>query len=210
MLIATSGGYSSRLFLCEDKTADSQSHGINKFIIRLFGGKLIADDEPLKVLSQQEENLVFLANSLANLGPKLYGVFDGGRLEQFIPSTLPIPPVHFKDERLLRQFAAKLARYHCLNVPIAKQERNMLRILCDHYYSKFKAETFDEICQLLGVESYESLVNWKWQEEVASLQNIGRKIKQRIVLCHGDPNPNNWLVLEESDAFGVCDHVLIT
>lgn len=157
------------------------------------------------MLSRQEENLVFLANSLANLGPKLYGVFDGGRLEQYISSTTAKSATHFADERLLRQFAAKLARYHCLKVPIAMQERNLLKLLCDHYYCKFKPETFSEFCRIIGVENYEPLLNWKWRQEVKWLQEVSDSVKQRTVLIHGDPNPNNWLVFEQPDVFGVSD-----
>lgn len=189
--------------MCEDTTTDNRSQAIAKFIIRLFGGKLVADEEPLKVLSRQEESLVFLANSVANLGPKLYGVFDGGRLEQFVPSTVAQSAVHFKDDRMLSQFARKLARYHCLKVPIAKQERKLLQLLSDHYYSKCNVENFIEFCQLVGVHKYEPLVNWPWRQEVAWLQDVERTIRQRIVLCHGDPSPGNWLVLEDKDIFEV-------
>lgn len=161
----------------------------------------------MKVLSRQEEDLVFMANSMANLGPKTYGVFDGGRLEQFVPSTRCITTIHFNDEQLLRQFAAKLARYHCLKVPIAKQERNLLQLLSDHYYTKFNAEKFTEFCQLVGVPNYEPLVSWPWRQEVAWLQGMERKLRQRVVLVHGDAIPNNWLVLEQEDMFG--DNVML-
>ena len=49
---------------------------VNKFLVRLYGGKMLEQDDLIKAGSSETTGaLVFFANSIAGLGPKLYGVF---------------------------------------------------------------------------------------------------------------------------------------
>ncbi|CAG2184163.1 unnamed protein product, partial [Oppiella nova] len=53
------------------------------------------------------------------LGPKLYGVFAGGRLEEYIPSRC-MEFSEFKSPPFSTAIARKLANIHGIDVPISK------------------------------------------------------------------------------------------
>lgn len=51
----------------------------------------------LKFIGESGENLVFHILSKLNFGPKIYSIFNGGRIEEYIPVSLKeINPIIFK------------------------------------------------------------------------------------------------------------------
>ena len=77
------GGYVNRIFTCENKIAVGDEP--QKVILRLYGGKLELRDHIMRNGGILEEVLVFNKMSDVGLGPKLYGVFKEGRVEEFLP-----------------------------------------------------------------------------------------------------------------------------
>lgn len=71
------GGLSNYLFLCSLKEKDgTTNNNTNKILIRIHG--LLYD----KI--KQTDALIMLLLAERKLGPRLLGIFPGGRLEQFI------------------------------------------------------------------------------------------------------------------------------
>lgn len=78
--VTASGGYSGRLYIVEDVSKTSSGNSTQKFLVRLYGGKLIEKNDVIKAgKCETSEGIVFFANGVHGLGPKLLGVFDGGR-----------------------------------------------------------------------------------------------------------------------------------
>lgn len=75
-----SGGMSSRLYVCEQLAAQTTT----KVLIRLYGGKIVMGDHPYRTLTEAGEVLLYQKMGELGLGPRLLGVFAGGRLEQYI------------------------------------------------------------------------------------------------------------------------------
>ncbi len=83
--ICYSGGMSNMLFLCEllsdgEEIDEHQSSVLvpNRVLLRIY-----CDPDPDHHLT---ESVIFTLLSERRLGPRLYGVFSGGRFEEFIPS----------------------------------------------------------------------------------------------------------------------------
>lgn len=112
-----SGGLSNRLYICEDTTNSSTCPECpSKLLIRLYGGKVCTPEEPYRTLNESGECLLFGKFGELGLGPKLFGIFEGGRLEQFIPShTLNVDDIG--NDRLRKEVSLKLARMHNVQAP---------------------------------------------------------------------------------------------
>ncbi|KAJ1359822.1 hypothetical protein KIN20_018635 [Parelaphostrongylus tenuis] len=114
---AITGGMSNLLFLVE-LAANVESVGTEARQALL---RIQCQTELDKLVS---ESVVFTLLSERSLGPKLLGVFPGGRFEQFIPSR-PLRCREISLPAIGRLIAAMLAKIHTLDVPIPKEPEVM-------------------------------------------------------------------------------------
>ena len=92
-------------------------------VVRRSGGMLVPLEEfpEFSKLSDSEELLVVADMSRYKWGPKLYGVFAGGRVEEYIAShTLSARESSNADLR--RDIAKSYARFHSLQPPLKKDK----------------------------------------------------------------------------------------
>lgn len=68
------------------------------------------------------ESVIFTLLSERKLGPKLHGIFPGGRLEEYIPAR-PLKTKELQDKKLSLLIADKMALVHQMNIPISKEPR---------------------------------------------------------------------------------------
>lgn len=66
------------------------------------------------------ESVIFALLSERQLGPKLHGVFPGGRIEEYIPAR-PLLTKELADPELSLLTAEKMATIHQMQVPISKE-----------------------------------------------------------------------------------------
>ncbi|CAI4228363.1 unnamed protein product [Auanema sp. JU1783] len=100
------------------------------FLVELPKDVAVLKSEPsqvvLRVFCQENydqliiESVVFTLLSERGLGPKLLGVFPGGRFEEYIPSR-PLHCDELSDPKFAKIIAPMVARVHALDVPITKQ-----------------------------------------------------------------------------------------
>ncbi|KAJ6648017.1 Choline/ethanolamine kinase [Pseudolycoriella hygida] len=196
-----SGGYSSRLYLIEDKSKSS-SNPTKKFLVRLYGGKLVDVSDPIRPdRSEIKETLVFYAVGLAGLGPRLYGSFDGGRVEEFVYSHMLTQADYDQRPETMLELARKLARFHALDLPISK-ERHQILDACEGYYQQRDLEQFRELAKHLGMKDMSKIEDFDVMAEIEWLKKNENVISGRIVTISGDTNKNNVLVRDELDKFG--------
>lgn len=147
------------------------------------------------------EGIVFFANGLHGLGPKLLGVFDGGRVEEFVPSHR-LTEADLENETNSRELFRKLARFHALKLPISKQKRDLLYISAT-CQDEFKKENLLKLVERVGANANDySFLDDGYVAEHAFLRGFESKVGGRIVLCHGDLNKNNILIRDTPDQFG--------
>ncbi|CAB0016889.1 unnamed protein product [Nesidiocoris tenuis] len=68
------------------------------------------------------ESVIFTLLSERKIGPKLFGIFPGGRIEEYIPAS-PLKPEEMSDPQVNPLVAETIAAVHCMNVPINKEPR---------------------------------------------------------------------------------------
>ena len=197
MVIELSGGFSSQIYLVTDITSEYVKGHAKKFLVRLFGGKLVDEDEALKVLTPTEENLILQAYNLAGIDPKLFGVIEGGRIEEFIPSHI-LTEADFEDSDIMLQLARKLARFHALQLPISKQPNDICKP-AEINFAQYDADVFQKIVDYVKCEDAKQLIEFDWRSEIEWIRNILPKIGGRFVSVHGDLYKSNILVRDEAD-----------
>lgn len=66
------------------------------------------------------ESVIFTLLSERRLGPKLYGIFPGGRIEEYIPAR-PLLTKELADPTLSSMIGEKMGQIHMMQVPISKE-----------------------------------------------------------------------------------------
>ena len=86
-------------------------------LLRLFGELSVGPAQQYRLIT---ETVVFTMLSERNLGPRLFGVFPGGRLEEFIPGH-PLTSIEMRSPEFSPHVARNLALVHSLEVPVSKE-----------------------------------------------------------------------------------------
>ncbi|KAJ6646204.1 Choline kinase alpha [Pseudolycoriella hygida] len=195
------GGYSGRLIIVEDVSKTCHDNPNKKFLVRLYGGKLVDKNDIVKAgKCETSEGLVFYANGLNGLGPKLLGVFEGGRVEEFVPSHR-LSEKDLVDPRLSMELARKLARFHALKLPVSKKRRDLLAV-SGIYQDQYNKENLMKIIKEFSLSAEEcTLLEESYHNDHKLLRSFESKVGGRIVFCHGDLNKNNILVRDTPDQF---------
>uniref|UniRef100_A0A0N5APB3 Choline/ethanolamine kinase n=1 Tax=Syphacia muris TaxID=451379 RepID=A0A0N5APB3_9BILA len=184
------GGMSNMLFMCS-----------------LPDGYSTMNDEPRKVLMRiyfnpvsdanlVAESVIFTLLSERHLGPKLYGIFNGGRLEEYIPSR-PLSCGEISIPLFFKKIAKRVAQIHQLRVPIWKEPV----YLCDAIkrWLNQLIEISDEARTYNLPEKYldcaPSYVNFKrLLDELHLLRQCLNKSRSPVVFCHNDLQEGNILL----------------
>ncbi|XGW27318.1 hypothetical protein V3C99_007710, partial [Haemonchus contortus] len=148
------------------------------------------------------ESVVFTMLSERSLGPKLLGVFPGGRFEQFIPSR-PLTCLEISKPAVGRLIAPMLARVHTLDVPITKEPEVMKCIRS--WVTKFRqtpggSRPIHLYCTAAHVpkESYPSIITCDDLElELQFIEEFLAKSKSPVVFSHNDLQEGNILLFDE-------------
>ncbi|KJH41484.1 Choline/ethanolamine kinase [Dictyocaulus viviparus] len=152
------------------------------------------------------ESVVFTLLSERSLGPKMLGVFPGGRFEQFIPSR----PLQCREISLIpigKHIAPMLARVHTLDVPISKEPEVMN--CARGWLAKFRhtnggADPIDIrcTCAQVSANSFPSSITCdELEQELNFVEEFLMKCKSPVVFSHNDLQEGNILL---------CDHYIIT
>nr|CAD7263479.1 unnamed protein product [Timema shepardi] len=113
----SSGGLSNLLYYCALPPSHPPRHKEpSKVLLRLYGQ--IHGERALEGLIT--ESVIFTLLSESQRGPRLFGVFPGGRLEEFIPARA-LTTDELSDPTLSCLIAEKMALVHMMDVPINKE-----------------------------------------------------------------------------------------
>lgn len=95
--------------------------GPSKVILRHYGGNVfdlqnsLAENNFIKN-SETEEVMIFFEQSERGQGPKLYGVFPGGRIEEYVENHT-LTPEEAQTPAMMKDLAINYARFHSLQLP---------------------------------------------------------------------------------------------
>uniref|UniRef100_A0A7E4VKZ2 Choline/ethanolamine kinase n=1 Tax=Panagrellus redivivus TaxID=6233 RepID=A0A7E4VKZ2_PANRE len=188
------GGMSNMLFLCKlTENHPPISNEPDKVLLRVYFN-------PETESHLVAESVIFTLLSERHLGPKLYGIFSGGRLEEYIPSR-PLKCNEIAVPSLSNKIARRLAHVHQLEVPIWKEPD----YLCD------ALERW--LHQLITIPDAHSTFDLpdsysEWAPKSITTKDLGREIenlrnnivnsKSKVSFCHNDLQEGNILLPKAS------------
>nr|XP_031546842.1 choline kinase alpha isoform X1 [Vicugna pacos] len=214
-LVSDRGGLSNMLFQCslpdtlatvgdEPRKVLLRLYGaILKmvFLIKLWSGKRSCNKEGSEQAQKENEfqsaeamvleSVMFAILAERSLGPKLFGIFPQGRLEQFIPSRrLDTEELSLPD--ISAEIAEKMARFHGMKMPFNKEPKwlfgTMEKYLNQVLRIKFTGES--------KVKQLHKFLSYNLPLELRNLRSLLESTPSPVVFCHNDCQEGNVLLLE--------------
>ncbi|KAG8224240.1 hypothetical protein J437_LFUL001619 [Ladona fulva] len=203
-----SGGLSNWLFYCALPVTHPPNQGEpSRVLLRLYGqihggnngGGPGATPNHSPLESILTESVIFTLLSERKLGPRLHGVFPGGRLEEYIPAK-PLKTMQMSDPKLSVMIAEKMALIHSMNVPISKEPRwlwdTMHRWLMKVQQIKSDFES-GNLALNQNIEAIQKIFSHNYSEEMDWIRRQATKVSSPVVFCHNDLQEGNILLKEE-------------
>uniref|UniRef100_A0A2K6K2F0 Ethanolamine kinase n=1 Tax=Rhinopithecus bieti TaxID=61621 RepID=A0A2K6K2F0_RHIBE len=186
-LISDRGGLSNMLFQCSlpDTTATLGDEP-RKVLLRLYGAILQMGAEAMVL-----ESVMFAILAERSLGPKLYGIFPQGRLEQFIPSRrLDTEELSLPD--ISAEIAEKMATFHGMKMPFNKEPKWLFGTM-EKYLNEVLRIKFTEESR---IKKLHKLLSYNLPLELENLRSLLESTPSPVVFCHNDCQEGNILLLE--------------
>uniref|UniRef100_A0A8C8A6D5 ethanolamine kinase n=1 Tax=Otus sunia TaxID=257818 RepID=A0A8C8A6D5_9STRI len=153
-----SGGLSNLLFKCAlPEHILSVGDEPRQVLLRVYGAILQGVD------SLVLESVMFAILAERALGPRLYGVFPQGRLEQYIPSRR-LRTEDLREPDISGEIAVKMSRFHGMVMPFNKEPKWLFGTM-EWYLKQISELTFPEEEQL---KKFNHLKTYNLQEEMRS------------------------------------------
>ncbi|XP_009097538.1 choline kinase alpha isoform X2 [Serinus canaria] len=181
------GGLSNMLFQCSlPDTIETVADEPRKVLLRLYGAILQMGAEAMVL-----ESVMFAILAERALGPKLYGIFPQGRLEEFIPSRkLSTEELSLPD--ISAEIAEKMARFHGMKMPFNKEPKWLFGTM-EKYLNQVLRIKFTRESQ---TRKLNKLLSYNLPQEMQNLRAMLEATSSPVVFCHNDCQEGNILLLE--------------
>lgn len=137
-------------------------------------------------------------------GPKLYGLLDCVRIEEYVGShTLTYDEAYSPE--MIQDIAQAYANFHSIQLPVTKKLTDLLGDFIpsiDPMVQKFTdwINSGDLTQQLIDQLHLRQFVSFPYEEEIKWIKKVESKIKQRIVLGTVDCQYLNRLIRKEKNS----------
>ncbi|KAM6937811.1 choline kinase alpha isoform 2-T2 [Xenentodon cancila] len=180
------GGLSNKLFLCSlPDSMDSVGDEPKSILLRLYGA--ILQGAEAMVL----ESVMFAILAERELGPKLYGIFPQGRLEQYVPSR-KLDTCELSDSSISAEVAEKMAKFHGMRMPFNKEPKWLFGTM-EKYLSQVMKLNFTKESHL---RRFSRLLAINLPQEMEMLKSLLESTYSPVVFCHNDCQEGNILLLK--------------
>ncbi|KAM4734119.1 choline kinase alpha isoform 2-T2 [Anableps anableps] len=180
------GGLSNKLFLCSlPDTLGSVGDEPRSVLLRLYGA--ILQGAEAMVL----ESVMFAILAERELGPKLYGIFPQGRLEQYVPSR-KLDTCELSDPSISAEVAQKMARFHGMRMPFNKEPKWLFGTM-EKYLSQVMRLNFTRESHL---RRFNCMLAYNLPKEMETLKLLLESTHSPVVFCHNDCQEGNILLLK--------------
>lgn len=179
-----SGGLSNYMYKCEldEEKLKPMDNEPMRILIRLYGVNRS------KSLAVPKDLLISTIMSTKGIGPKLYGVFSEGRLEELIQASCLE-----QDDMYIPEFSSEIARimaqFHTAEMPFIK-EPNWLWNQFKGLFLKTRNLNFTDESK---AEKYAKIQSSNLEREYQELRLILEAFNSPVVFCHNDVNIGNIL-----------------
>uniref|UniRef100_A0AAR2KIS3 Ethanolamine kinase n=1 Tax=Pygocentrus nattereri TaxID=42514 RepID=A0AAR2KIS3_PYGNA len=136
------------------------------------------------------ESVMFAILAERQLGPKLYGIFPQGRLEQFVPSR-KLATEELRIPSICAEIAEKIAKFHRMRMPFNKEPKWLFGTM-EKYMSQVQSLTFTRETHL---RKFTQLMTYGLPQEMESLRCLLESTRSPVVFCHNDLQEGNILLL---------------
>ncbi|XP_061628997.1 choline/ethanolamine kinase [Phyllopteryx taeniolatus] len=182
-----SGGLSNLLYLCSlPDHVQSVGAEPRQVLLRIYGAILQGVD------SLVLESVMFAILAERTLGPKLYGIFPEGRLEQYLPNTR-MRTDQLSDADISAEIASKLARFHKMVMPFNKEPTWLFGTL-NKYMEQVLTISFTRDAH---IKKYKKLKKLNLPTELKNLRELLAATPSPVVFCHNDVQEGNVLMLHK-------------
>ncbi|KAL4142382.1 hypothetical protein QTP88_004849 [Uroleucon formosanum] len=141
------------------------------------------------------ESVIFTLLSERGLGPKLHGIFPGGRLEEYIPAR-SMKSEELSDPKLSLLIAEKMAELHQLNIPINKDSTWLWDTM-----DRWLQQPIKDINWLSENMELDQILSTNLCDETRWLKKHLSKLRSPVVFCHNDLQEGN-ILMKENDPPG--------
>ncbi|KAL4617956.1 choline kinase alpha-like [Arapaima gigas] len=184
-----SGGLSNLLYLCSlPDNVPTVGSEPRQVLLRVYGAILQGVD------SLVLESVMFAILAERLLGPRLYGIFPEGRLEQYLPSKR-LQTEQLRVPEISAEIAVKLARFHGMVMPFNKEPKWLFGTI-DRYMEQIVNLKF---VREAHVKKFNKLMKYNLQEELENLRALLATTASPVVFCHNDVQEGNILMLDSRD-----------
>ncbi|XP_072291624.1 choline/ethanolamine kinase [Eucyclogobius newberryi] len=183
-----SGGLSNLLYLCSlPDHVPVVGEEPRQVLLRVYGAILQGVD------SLVLESVMFAILAERTLGPKLYGVFPEGRLEQYLPNTR-MRTDQLSQPSISAEIATKVARFHNMAMPFNKEPKWLFGTI-DKYMDQVMKLQFNREAH---VKKYNKLMKLDLPGELERLRALLAATPSPVVFCHNDVQEGNILALDNT------------
>nr|XP_020470354.1 choline kinase alpha-like [Monopterus albus] len=200
------GGLSNKLFLCSlPDSLDTVGDEPRSILLRLYGAILQMSCNKGDSRQSNKENhfqgaeamvlesVMFAILAERELGPKLYGIFPQGRLEQYIPSR-KLDTYELSDPSISAEVAEKMAKFHGMRMPFNKEPKWLFGTM-NKYLSQVIRLNFTRESDL---RCFNHLLSYNLPKEMDVLKSLLESTHSPVVFCHNDCQEGNILLLNGS------------
>ncbi|XP_067850097.1 choline kinase alpha-like isoform X3 [Heptranchias perlo] len=183
------GGLSNLLFLCSLPDTKSCVKDEPRCVLLRLYGAILQGTEAMVL-----ESVMFAILAERSLGPKLYGIFPQGRLEQFIASRkletreLAVPSIS-------AEIAKKMATFHRMTMPFNKEPK-WLFCTMEKYLQQVMRISFTRESH---IGMFHKLLSYNLPQEIEKLRSLLQATPSPIVFCHNDCQEGNLLLLKNTE-----------
>nr|XP_061813091.1 choline kinase alpha-like [Nerophis lumbriciformis] len=199
------GGLSNKLFLCSlPDSVDTVGDEPRSILLRLYGAILQMSCNKGESQQSDKENhfqgaeamvlesVMFAILAERELGPKLYGIFPQGRLEQYV-SSRKLETCELSDTSISAEVAEKMAKFHGMRMPFNKEPKWLFGTM-DKYLSQVMRLNFTRESHLWR---FNRLLNYNLLQEMDWLKSLLESTHSPVVFCHNDCQEGNILLLKD-------------
>lgn len=196
-------GRSNQLFVCKlvgKSASDYYDHACPaKVIVRFYGSEHTGKGNRYKSISDETEIQILNHLSQQKMAPKVYAAFDGGRIEEFIESTL-MTVDRLKSVPMIIMVAQKTAQFHAMDAILLKDAKLFKFFL---NYRKDVNQKVDSMKDIVFPDKRHSLLWFEIKDFVQNtrfndLLNACKKTFKKKVFAHLDLNFTNFLILNDN------------
>eukprot|EP00742_Colponemidia_sp_Colp-10_P003413 GILJ01003634.1.p1 GENE.GILJ01003634.1~~GILJ01003634.1.p1 ORF type:complete len:390 (+),score=38.85 GILJ01003634.1:81-1172(+) len=190
------GGLTNKLYMWKKKQVDGSEDEVPHVLIRIYG------EGSESFLNRGQE--VKIANTISSLGvgPRIFGLFEGGRVEEFFVSRcLTTDELSLPD--IMLDIASQLARLHSVEVPALSQHPVFERRLSD-WLEEATAISVDDLSEEHRA-IYETYPLPMLRQEAKALFDILDVTHTPVTFCHNDLQEGNILKVENAPHLKLID-----